>query len=281
MKTDKSNLGFGGASLTSMKSYNEVKGLLNVAYEAGIRHFDTAVLYGKGYSELILGQFLKDKRQNVTITTKFGLGQSLETGGMPIQILMPLNYHLKKVKNAFKKPVLSATENPYIPVSYREIDKKLISKSFYQSLDRLKTDYVDYYLLHEGLPSFLTDEALNFLLDLKRRGRVRFIGIGSNILDIKTLNIEEVKNWDVLQYEGNIVEETQYMMQKFPNKIHFHHSCLKNRDNISLDNINPNDRVGYILAQNALQNPEGKIIFSTRNKTYLENNIQSFSKYYH
>jgi aryl-alcohol dehydrogenase-like predicted oxidoreductase len=281
MKTDKSNLGFGGASLTSMKSYNEVKGLLNVAYEAGIRHFDTAVLYGKGYSELILGQFLKDKRQNVTITTKFGLGQSLETGGMPIQVLMPLNYHLKKVKNAFKKPVLSATENPYIPVSYREIDKKLISKSFYQSLDRLKTDYVDYYLLHEGLPSFLTDEALNFLLDLKRRGRVRFIGIGSNILDIKTLNIEDVKNWDVLQYEGNIVEETQYMMQKFPNKIHFHHSCLKNRDNISLGNINPNDRVGYILAQNALQNPEGKIIFSTRNKTYLENNLQSFSKYYH
>ena len=82
-----------------------------------------------------------------------------------------------------------------------------------------------------------------------------------------------------MQYEGNILEETQYVMQKLPDKIHFHHSCLKNRDNILINEIDPNDRVGYILAQNALQNPEGKTIFSTRNKTYLRNNIRSFSKY--
>lgn len=279
MLSIKNNLGFGGASLTSMKSYSEVKELLNAVYEEGIRHFDTAVLYGKGYSELILGEFLKDKRKDVTITTKFGLGHSFETGSMPIQLLLPLNYHLKKVKSTFKSQVSSDTYNPYIPVSYRQIDKKLISTSFYQSLKRLKTDYVDYLLLHEGLPNFLTEEAFNYLLDLKRRGRVRFIGIGSNILDVKTINPEDLKDWDILQYEGNILAETQYVMQKFPDKIHFHHSCLKNRDNILIDNIDPSDRVGYILAQNALQNPEGKIIFSTRNKTYLHNNIRSFSKY--
>ena len=53
MTKNKFNLGFGGASLTSMKSYTDVKDLLNTAYQEGIRHFDTAVLYGKGYSELI------------------------------------------------------------------------------------------------------------------------------------------------------------------------------------------------------------------------------------
>lgn len=277
----KNNLGFGGASLTSMKSYSEVKELLNAVYEEGIRHFDTAVLYGKGYSELILGDFLKDKRKDVTITTKFGLGHSFETGSMPIQLLLPLNYHLKKVKNTFKRQVSSDTDNSYIPVSFRQIDKKLIETSFNQSLKRLKTDYLDYYLLHEGLPNFLTDEALSFLLDLKKKGSVRFIGIGSNILDIKTINPDDLKDWDILQYEGNILTETQYVMQKFPDKIHFHHSCLKDRDDIFLENMNPDYKVGYILAQNALQNPEGKIIFSTRNKTYLQNNLQSFSKYYH
>ena len=124
MLSIKNNLGFGGASLTSMKSYYEVKELLNAVYEEGIRHFDTAVLYGKGYSELILGEFLKDKRKDVTITTKFGLGHSFETGSMPIQLLLPLNYHLKRLKKAVRKSPAMDSEPIYKPVAYRIITKK-------------------------------------------------------------------------------------------------------------------------------------------------------------
>ncbi len=273
------NLGFGGASLTSMKSYKEVKDLLNTAYRGGIRHFDTAVLYGKGYSELIYGHFLKDKRQDVTITTKFGLGNPSANRLLPIQILLPLNYYFSTLKKARTKTILPVTDDPHQPIVYRQIDKALIEQSFNSSLRRLKTEYIDYYLLHEGLPHFLTDEAFTFLLNLKKYGRVGAIGIGTNVHDIKTLKSEAFKYFDVLQYEANDAQITLKIMQQFPDKTHFHHSCLKDRDMLQLENIEKENKVGYILAQCAAQNPQGKILFSTRNKNYLQNNINSYRQY--
>ena len=145
MRKIENNLGFGGAALTSMKSYSDVKNLLNTAYEQGIRHFDTAVLYGKGYSELIFGLFLKDKRQNVTITTKFGLGDAFKTGSMPVEVVLPLNYNFKKIKKVFSDSSLRDLEVAYKPVRQRVIEKKMLKDSFTDSLNRLKTDYVDYY----------------------------------------------------------------------------------------------------------------------------------------
>jgi aryl-alcohol dehydrogenase-like predicted oxidoreductase len=47
--------------------------LLECAYDAGIRHFDTAPYYGYGEAERVLGEFLRGKRDQVTITTKFGI----------------------------------------------------------------------------------------------------------------------------------------------------------------------------------------------------------------
>ena len=273
-----SQLGFGGASLTSMSSYSDVKDLLNTVYSLGIRHFDTAALYGKGYSELIYGHFLKDKRKDITITTKFGLGQPFSANPLPISLLLPLNYHLKVIKNVLKKPQL-INENDYTPVAFRQIDKSYVEASFKASLSRLKTDYIDYYLLHEGLPYFLTDAAFAYLLDRKKQGQIRYIGLATNILDIKELNRGGVENWDVLQYEGYDEQDVLSIKNKFPDKLHFHHSCLKNRADLKVENVLEQDKIGYILAQSLLNNAEGKTIFSTRNKTYLNANIQALKKF--
>lgn len=272
------NLGFGGASLTSMRSYNEVKAVLNTAYSLGIRHFDTADLYGKGYSELIYGHFLKDKRKDITITTKFGLGQPFSTNKLPISLLLPINYYLKTIKNAIKKPQL-IKENNYTPVAFRQIDKQYVEACFKASLSRLKTDYIDYFMLHEGLPHFLTDTAFDYLLERKKQGQIRYIGLATNILDIKELHTEGVENWDVLQYEGYNQQDVLSIKNKFPNKLHFHHSCLKNRADLVIENVLEQDKIGYLLAQSILNNPDGKVIFSTRNTHYLNANIQAIKKF--
>jgi aryl-alcohol dehydrogenase-like predicted oxidoreductase len=267
-------LGFGGASLTSMKSYEDVKSLLNHAYDLGIRHFDTAPLYGKGYSELIYGAFLMDKRKEITVATKFGLGE-FYTNKLPIQLLLPMNYYLKTIKNSFKKtPLLDDLK--HTPITYRQINKSEIESSFKASIKRLNTDYLDYYLLHEGLPHFLTDEALHFLLKLKQTGAIRFIGIGTNILDIKQLTIKELEHWDVLQYEGRNQGVALEIRHKFSNKMHFHHSCIKKIDPLSIDP--KNESIGHQLAQSVLNNLDGKVIFSTRHKDYLNTNINEFLK---
>ena len=273
------SLGFGGATLTNLKSLKEVLQLLDLAFDYGVRHFDTAPLYGQGYSEVIYGKFLKDKRQQITLTTKFGLGEDNETEKIPVNLILPVNYLVKSIKKKLKK---SNQENNqiYSDSQYRKIEKSSIQKSFEKSLKRLKTDYVDYYLLHEGLPSFLTEEAWAYLLQLKKENTVRNIGMGTNVFAIKTLNTNDVALWDVLQYDYSNPLVGKEIMVKFPEKVHFHHSCLRNIDFKKLVDISPEDRGGFLLAQAALNNPNGKIIFSTRSQDSLKKNIKAFLKYH-
>src|ERR1051325_1954253 len=65
-------IGFGCSALTGT-SRGTANRILEAAFEAGVRHFDTARYYGYGEGEGILGRFLKSRRSEVTITTKFGI----------------------------------------------------------------------------------------------------------------------------------------------------------------------------------------------------------------
>ncbi len=56
--------------------------LLDAAYDSGIRHFDTAPLYGYGESESVLGDLLKSCRSRVTIATKFGIAPPKRSAGL-------------------------------------------------------------------------------------------------------------------------------------------------------------------------------------------------------
>ena len=68
-----SRLGFGCTSLLSAGGRAKGLWLLEAAYDAGIRHFDTAPMYGEGESEDVLGEFLERHREDCTVTTKFGI----------------------------------------------------------------------------------------------------------------------------------------------------------------------------------------------------------------
>ncbi len=272
------SLGFGGATLTNLKSLKEILFLLDLAFDYGIRHFDTAPLYGQGYSEVIYGKFLKDKREQITLTTKFGLGEDNETDRIPVNFILPANYLVKSIKKKLKGSA-QVDDKAYSGCPYRKIEKSLIQRSFEKSLRRLNTDFVDYFLLHEGLPSFLTDEAFAYLVKLKEEKSVRYIGIGTNCLGIKTLNADDVALWDILQYEYNIPLVANEIKAKFPKKLHFHHSCLKGINDEQLKHIDANDRGGFLLAQATRNNPQGKIIFSTRSPVSLKKNIEGFLKY--
>src|SRR5450759_2548001 len=68
-----SRIGFGTSGLSGELTYKESIALLETAFDAGIRHFDTAPIYGAGAGEKILGDFLVRRREEVTVTTKFGL----------------------------------------------------------------------------------------------------------------------------------------------------------------------------------------------------------------
>lgn len=259
------NLGFGCASLTNIGNVKLIYKLLDEAFELGITHYDTAALYGKGYSEILLGNFIRNKRNRVTITTKFSYHPNLyHTNRAFLNPLLALN----AIKNNLGKSSsldlnhVNKVPQPYKP---RVISEFEVERSFLQSLKNLQTSYIDFFLLHEALPSFLSEDALQYLLKLKQSGYVHKIGIASNIHFIKDLKNTDIEIWDILQYEGYNKEMKNFVMNKFLDKVHFHHSILKEA---SLEEDKAN------LIKEALRsNLDGKVIFATRKSERLINTV--------
>lgn len=270
-----SQLGFGGASLSSMSSQYVVTKLLSIAYENGITHFDTAPLYGRGYSEMLIGSFIRNKRQHVTITTKFGLGNT-ETGKLPPVLALPFNYWNKKLRG-IKMPVAGVYEPQLLP--HRTITKQDVENSLNRSLSRLGTDYIDYYLLHEGRPSFIQDDGMQYLVDMKQKGVVRTIGVATDAFNVQACSAEEIKQIDLLQYSYDAVIAKE-LRTKYPDKLHILHSCINNIANETFPaEVSATDTAGYKLAKCAKENEGGKVLFSTRRPQVLKANLAAYKSY--
>ncbi|HZP30258.1 MAG TPA: aldo/keto reductase [Acidimicrobiia bacterium] len=115
--------------------------VVDAAIDAGVTHFDTADLYGGGKSEEFLGRALGPRRDQVVITTKFGM----------------------------RPP----------PDGLAPGSPEWVARAIDESLQRLGTDHVDLYLLHQPDPSTPIGDTLEAMSALVDAGKVREIG-GSN-----------------------------------------------------------------------------------------------------
>jgi D-threo-aldose 1-dehydrogenase len=77
-------LGFGCSSILGVLNRRQSLALLESAFEAGIRHFDTAPMYGYGEAESCLGEFLSKHPGEMTVTTKFGIPSRKSRGVMQL-----------------------------------------------------------------------------------------------------------------------------------------------------------------------------------------------------
>ena len=143
------------------------------AYELGIRYFDVAPLYGHGRAELVLGHALRDlPRDDYVLSTK--VGRFLVPAGGPGQ---PARV---RAEGAPFNPVLDYTRDGVL----RALD---------QSMQRLGVTRFDLVYIHdvdahsqgseeaaETAFRAALDGALPALVDLKRSGVIRAIGVGIN-----------------------------------------------------------------------------------------------------
>jgi predicted aldo/keto reductase-like oxidoreductase len=256
-----------------MKSYGAVIRLLETAFDGGITHFDTAPLYGQGYAEDITGRFIKNKRDRVTITTKFGLG-AIKRLTVPATIALTLNHYRKALKKAPAVQQLPVDDAPPELLSYRSISAADVRNSLTQSLQRLRTNYIDYYFLHEGLPGFLEPAAREYLFDRRQQGIIRFLGVATNSHNLLTQKPEELSKWDVLQYEAG--DGGAQLLQLFPGKQHFLHSCMKGLHK-QAGAKTTQYAGGHRLATYAKDPLNSKLIFSTRRIEILKQNLEGFN----
>ena len=127
---------FGGSRI----DFEASRKVIHKALDLGITLIDTADTYGnRGDSETILGECLGDRRKDIVLATKCGLPMD-DAGAL---------------KGASRRYILSAVD---------------------ASLKRLKTDWIDLYIIHR--PDLLTpiEETLRTLDDLVRAGKIRYTG---------------------------------------------------------------------------------------------------------
>ena len=112
-----------------------------VAATEGCNFLDTANVYKEGWSEGVVGRFLKGRRDQFILTTK--VGATLQGGG---------------------------------PGTSGVLRRARIVQSIEESLARLSTEYIDLYLCHFPDNATPLDETLGAMDELVRQGKVRFPG---------------------------------------------------------------------------------------------------------
>ena len=151
---------FGGR----MTDVDAVRGVVDTALQEGVNLFDTADIYGgRGGSERLLGQVLSGRRDEVVLATKFGMDMS------------------------------GAEGVPDVPHGSREYIRWAIDGS----LQRLDTDRIDLYQMHQPDPQTPIAETLAALDELAGEGLVREIGCSN-------FNAEQLAEaQDVAEREGH------------------------------------------------------------------------------
>ncbi len=117
----------------------QARRLFDMAFDAGVNMVDTANIYSMGLAEEVIGEALKDKRDEVLIASKVRMpvGEGPNDGGAS-------RYH-----------IIRECEN---------------------TLRRLQTDHLDLYQLHQWDGLTPLEESLSALDDLVRAGKVRYVG---------------------------------------------------------------------------------------------------------
>jgi D-threo-aldose 1-dehydrogenase len=194
-------IGFGCSKLTSNLTHRQALKNLEVAYDNGVTHFDVARLYGYGLAENILGKFAAGKRRDITITTKAGI---LPKGTMLQNLLLQnmLRHSFQMVKTMVPKKDIA--QMGAMQTMSRGFNIKDIRASLETSLKELKTDYIDYLMLHEADINEANNETLiGYLEEQKTLGNIKEYGIASYSNKIEAEFDLLKKNYTVLQTDNS------------------------------------------------------------------------------
>jgi len=183
-----SALGFGCAGLFGLPRKADRRAVLETAFDAGIRHFDVAPMYGLGLAEAELAPILKRHREETTVTTKFGidptfLGRIAGRTQGPVRAMLGKYPGLRReLKVAGRGPESGWVGR--VLYSSGGFDSRVAERSLQQSLRALGTDYVDIFVLHDPTADLIgAPELIEYLNEQCSLGRIRCWGVTGDGVD--------------------------------------------------------------------------------------------------
>lgn len=160
-------LGFGTSYIAKAEA-REAVSTIQKAYKGGVNYFDLATAEGKTFS--YFGEALSGVRKEVMYQVHFGANYATGTYGW-------------------------------------STDSDTIKRSVAWQLEQLKTDYIDYGFIHcidelSDWQAYQKNGALDYLMELKRQGIVRHIGLSSHMPETIQRVLDEVPV-DMLMFSVN------------------------------------------------------------------------------
>ena len=202
-------LGFGCAPILGSTGKKASRRALDLAIDYGITHFDLARSYGYGQAENFVGNVLRAKRKKIVLASKFGI-----TANWKADILRPIKPIVRILQSSKKKNLkinsVNNNNNGHSAAGLFLNRVKLntfeMHKSFEKSLKALRTDYLDYFIIHEPLCTIENiDELCEAANRLKREGKIRAWGL-SFMKNQKQLHEGYLHRFDILQFNNSPVE---------------------------------------------------------------------------
>jgi D-threo-aldose 1-dehydrogenase len=282
-----SRLGFGCSTLMGASSRKQSLAVLEAAFDAGIRHFDVAPLYGYGAAEGCLGEFLARHPGQLTVTTKYGipaannqslLGVARSLARPVIKLLPGVKQRLAKVANSVSGPAVRATFTP-----------AQAEASLNRSLTELRTPHIDVWLLHEVEPEELRDESLlHFLEQCVASGKIGSFGTGSGREKVERLKAEVPAYCRVMQFEWSVFDPA--LPADGPFRIHHRaltslfpqlhakfvadsNLCRNWSSQVGANLADKHALAALMLKASLVLNPGSVILFSSKNRAHIESNI--------
>src|SRR5882724_209237 len=144
---------------------------IDAALELGVNFIDTSDAYGAGYSENLLGNALRGRREKVILATKGG--------------------------NVMVGPERGK----------RNFAPAYIGRVLEESLKRLQTDRIDLYQLHNPtLDVIERGEVWEILEKAKKEGKIRYYGVSINSIDEGIAAVKDGRS-DTIQLEYNLLAQ--------------------------------------------------------------------------
>jgi aryl-alcohol dehydrogenase-like predicted oxidoreductase len=150
----------------------ESLGAIDAALDLGVNFIDTSDAYGAGYSETLLGQALKGRRDKVVIATKGG--------------------------NVMTGPDRGK----------RNFAPAYIDNVLHESLKRLQTDYIDLYQLHNPTVDVIEKgDVWEVLERRKKEGKIRHYGVSINTMEEGVAAVREGRSATIQVEYSLLVQE--------------------------------------------------------------------------
>jgi len=288
LNTAPTGLGFGSSELMGGITRRDSIALLETAFGAGIRHFDTAPSYGYGEAERVLGATFASRRDQITITTKYGIlpPRNRNVLGIARRLLLPVVKAVPSLKSRIRSRVPAAGGHP----ARARFTPEELRASIDASRAALRTDYIDILLLHEAIPSDLSDDLLAELERSVAAGKIRHFGIGSEAPAAAAIYRADRRFCPVLQFEWSVLSGAR---PAFPGSFVITHRSLSSdfiqlrawlganpaiargwARELDLDVTSTAVLSGLMLAAAREANPDGMTLFSSRRPDNIEANVR-------